>query len=308
MRNSAALSSRSLCRRRNADPRLRQSGGLEIPSALGRQLAWLSVQLLVLRRDGLLERLSRAAARPNLYRHGDIGGKAPPRLVLLCDSLSNTTITALTAEIRESGRPYTIDCYLRADRRGRPALTSAWSAGGLVRARLGMESASQRILDAMVKKTTPELMARSLDTRPPGTSSPARSGSCATPAKRRASSPIRWLSSGRTGCGFTRPTRGCFSIIRQAGRLIRDSRAMRLPPPIQQRGQRDSGGDALHGRPRHAAAGALDRLERFVRTMREMEIPNPYSVYEWMATEGRWNALGHRAAWNVERSMMALNA
>src|SRR5262249_23427350 len=63
------------------------------------------------------------------------------------------------------GRPYTLDCYLRADRTvaERRDDVHAWREGGLVRARLGMESASQRILDAMVKKTTPELMERSLD-------------------------------------------------------------------------------------------------------------------------------------------------
>src|SRR5262249_25801805 len=83
----------------------------------------------------------------------------------LCDSLSNTTIGPIAAEIKNLGRPYTLDCYLRADRTvaERRDDVHAWREGGLVRARLGMESASQRILDAMVKKTTPELMERSLD-------------------------------------------------------------------------------------------------------------------------------------------------
>jgi len=55
-------------------------------------------------------------------------------------------------------------------------------------------------------------------------------------------------------------------------------------------------------------AERFDRLERFVRTMNELEIPNPYSVYEWVAAEGRWGSLGRESHWNVETSMMALNA
>jgi len=42
--------------------------------------------------------------------------------------------------------------------------------------------------------------------------------------------------------------------------------------------------------------------------MKELEIPNPYSVYEWIAAEGRWGTLGRESHWNVETSMMALNA
>src|SRR5271167_793269 len=82
----------------------------------------------------------------------------------ICDSLSNTTIDGLTADIRRDQRPYTLDCYLRADKTVSDAeKVKSWREGGLVRSRLGMESASQRILDEMVKKTTPEQMERSLE-------------------------------------------------------------------------------------------------------------------------------------------------
>jgi len=57
-----------------------------------------------------------------------------------------------------------------------------------------------------------------------------------------------------------------------------------------------------------SAAERFDRLERFVRTMRDLEIPNPYNVYEWFAAEGRWKTLGRSVHWNIETSMMALNA
>src|SRR5262249_17739072 len=56
-----------------------------------------------------------------------------------------------------------------------------------------------------------------------------------------------------------------------------------------------------------SSAERFNRLERFVRSMRELDIPNPYSVYEWLAAEGRWKSLGRMANWDIETSMMALN-
>mgnify|MGYP003964109361 FL=1 len=81
----------------------------------------------------------------------------------ICDSLSNHIITPLTQEIKDNNKPYTLDCYLRADKVcTQEKRTKLWREGGLFRARLGMESASQRILDDMVKNTTPENMEMSL--------------------------------------------------------------------------------------------------------------------------------------------------
>ena len=81
----------------------------------------------------------------------------------ICDSLSNHIITPLTQEIKDNNKPYTRDCYLRADKVcTQEKRTKLWREGGLFRARLGMESASQRILDDMVKNTTPENMEMSL--------------------------------------------------------------------------------------------------------------------------------------------------
>src|SRR5215472_2694260 len=55
----------------------------------------------------------------------------------LCDSLSNTTIGPIAAEIKSTGRPYTLACYFRADKAvaDRPGDVRAWREGGLVRAR-----------------------------------------------------------------------------------------------------------------------------------------------------------------------------
>ena len=81
----------------------------------------------------------------------------------ICDSLSNHIISPLTKLIHDNNKDYYLDCYLRADKICTDEQrTKEWRQGGLFRARLGCESASQRILDDMVKKTTPERMAKSI--------------------------------------------------------------------------------------------------------------------------------------------------
>ena len=57
-----------------------------------------------------------------------------------------------------------------------------------------------------------------------------------------------------------------------------------------------------------SAGDRFDRFERFVNTTREPDIPNPYSVYEWIGAEGCWKTMGHSIHWDIETSMMALNA
>jgi len=106
----------------------------------------------------------RTIDRSEMFARLDALGKRYNRTsFFVCDSLSNHIITPLTADIASSGKPYKLDCYLRAD----PICTDqkrtrTWREGGLFRARLGMESASQRILDAMLKMTNPENMGKSL--------------------------------------------------------------------------------------------------------------------------------------------------
>jgi Radical SAM superfamily/Condensation domain len=73
------------------------------------------------------------------------------------DSLMNPYIEDLCGSLLKEKSGILYDGYLRADRiathRDR---VRRWARSGLVRARLGIESASLRVLDAMDKKTTPE--------------------------------------------------------------------------------------------------------------------------------------------------------
>ncbi len=77
------------------------------------------------------------------------------RLFLMCDSLLNPTLKGLTGELIKNDVPIYFDGYLRLDR---PVClmenTMLWRRGGFYRARLGVESGSQRILDLMDKKIT----------------------------------------------------------------------------------------------------------------------------------------------------------
>lgn len=75
------------------------------------------------------------------------------RLFLLCDSLLNPTIRELTETLIKADVPVYFDGYLRIDKAVCDIRhTMQWRQGGFYRARLGVESGSQRILDMMDKK------------------------------------------------------------------------------------------------------------------------------------------------------------
>ncbi len=79
------------------------------------------------------------------------------QLILICDSLLNPTIDSIAECVIEHHLPVYWDGYLRLDK---PVCqyenTLRWRRGGFYRARLGVESGSQRILDLMNKKITTE--------------------------------------------------------------------------------------------------------------------------------------------------------
>src|SRR5581483_1395916 len=204
----------------------------------------------------------------------------------LCDSLSNTTIGPIASAIKGTGKPYTLDCYLRADKTVAERATDvhAWREGGLVRARLGMESASQRILDEMVKKTTPELMQQSLEV--------LSSEGVITSTLWIVCYPGETESEFNDTLAFIRSNR---SRIYQADAWLFQYHPAGLAHSGEieiERGSRTRYSDDIN----HilavspyivdhdiSAGDRFRRLETFVRTMRELEIPNPYSVYEWFA-------------------------
>lgn len=85
----------------------------------------------------------------------ELSQKHDAQLFLMGDSLLNPVADGLSNEIIDQGLSLYWDGYLRADL---PVCntdnTYLWRRGGFYRARLGIESGSQRILDAMDKKVT----------------------------------------------------------------------------------------------------------------------------------------------------------
>ena len=172
-----------------------------------------------------------------------------------------------------------------------------------------MESASQRILDAMVKKTTPEQMERSLEL--------LAGAGVITSTLWIVCYPVETEVEFEETVRFIRINR---DRIYQADAWLFQYHPAGLAHSGEievERGSRARYSDHIDSVLAVAPyvvdhdlspAERLDRLERFVRVTQELEIPNSYSVYEWVAAEGRWGSLGRESHWNVETSMMALNA
>jgi len=79
------------------------------------------------------------------------------QLFLLSDSLLNPIISELAREFLTSDIALYWDGYLRVDRKVcNPENTFMWRRGGFYRARLGIESGSSKVLEAMNKEITPQ--------------------------------------------------------------------------------------------------------------------------------------------------------
>ena len=228
----------------------------------------------------------------------------------LCDSLSNHIISHLAADISASGKPYTIDCYLRADRSCTDETGSKrWRHGGLFRARLGMESASQRILDAMVKKTTPENMAKSLHAL----------------ATQGILTCTLWIVCypGETEAEFE----STLTFIRENHSNIYQADAWLFqyhPTGLSNSSKIDSEkgsrlrfsndiNEILAINPYLvdndiSLTERFNRLERFTAEMESLRIPNPYSIHEMINAQDRWSKLGHDSGWDPFRSLTSITA
>ena len=89
--------------------------------------------------------------------------KYKTQLFLMCDSLLNPIITELSTELIKSGLIFYWDGYLRADKQAcNIEKTIHWRQAGFYRARLGVESGSQSVLDSMGKRITPALISSSI--------------------------------------------------------------------------------------------------------------------------------------------------
>ncbi len=226
----------------------------------------------------------------------------------ICDSLSNHIITPLTAQLHDMKLSYKLDCYLRPDRTCADLVkTNAWRKGGLVRARLGMESASQRILDRMEKRNTVQAMAQSLYSLAEADIATSTLWIVGYPGEDDSdfSQTLRFIGENRAS-------------MYQADAWLFQYHPTGLPGSSQIEAEHGSRPrfssdlcDLLRVKP-YSVCGLsseerFQRLHRFVARMRELKIPNPYSLYEWIGAESRWESLGHRSGWKVTGDLLAVN-
>lgn len=244
---------------------------------------------------GILKALADRHGRANFY---------------LCDSLANQVISPLTRDIQASGHSFKLDCYLRADpiccdvRR-----TADWKSGGLCRARLGMESASQRILDDMMKMTNQDQMSRTLTALStsgvltstlwivgyPGETEEEFNETLRFIAEHKVNiyQSDAWLMqyhwTGLAGSETIHRSRGSrprySERLNDMFKLVPMAVADDLPPPER-----------------------FSRLERFVEAMESHSIPNPYSLFQWIEADRRWAEFGKRTGWTMNDTVLAMNA
>ncbi len=82
----------------------------------------------------------------------------------LCDSLANPIINNLSDCFKDSGGKYEYDTYVRVTEDClNNEKVKQWACGGLTRARIGVESASPRVLKLMNKRITAEWIKQSLE-------------------------------------------------------------------------------------------------------------------------------------------------
>lgn len=223
----------------------------------------------------------------------------------ICESLSNHIITPLTKNVAANGKNYAFDCYLRADNMCTDEnRTKIWAEGGLFRARLGLESASQRILDAMVKKTNPENMQKSLYAL----------------ATQGVVTSSLWIVCfpGETEVEFNETLKFICEnkgYIYQADPWLFQYHPKGLSKSVvidSQKGSKyrfsDQLNDILAVSPYVVdndllPAERFERLERFDAALKEYDIPNPYSLREIAYANKRWQQLGHKSSWLPIESM-----
>lgn len=225
------------------------------------------------------------------------------QLFLLADSLINPLVTDLANEL--IGRQTSIywDAYLRADPEVcRQENTLLWRKGGFYRARLGMESGSQHILDLMNKKTTPEQAKQAIVSLAEAGIKTTTYWIIGHPEETEADfqatldyikdlkdyiyeadwHPFYFFPRGQVNSDHWVTTNGIVSLYPE------EMNQMLVTPTW-----------ILQTEPRREEI--YDRMCRFARQCQECGIPNPYSLREIYEADKRWRSLHKNAVPTVSQ-------
>lgn len=222
----------------------------------------------------------------------------------LCDSLANFFARDLSEGLLAEGLDIKWDAYLRADRelldREHVALLAD---GGMVRARLGLESADEGTLDLMSKRSSVDQMGQVLENLAAEGIQTSTLWIVGFPEEDEAAfqSTLDFLADHKDAIYAAdpwqfvfHPTTGTEPVF---GRLVASDSfetkyGMRRLYP-------EEFDDALLVQYYEldlpdVVATKIDRIERMCARMAELGIPNPYSLREWRAANRRWDELHPR--------------
>lgn len=216
----------------------------------------------------------------------------------LCDSLANHIASPLSEAILCEKKKYRWDCYIRmtADCLD-PKKVSLWASGGLERARVGVESASPRVLKLMNKNISPVQTGKGLMNFAHNGIRASTLWIAGFPGERDEDfqcsidflnennefiyqadvaaficAPKKIVSSESTGSGFL--TKRVYPEEFDNLLIIKYYDLKNGPSSVER----------------------FDRIRRFEKTRVKLGIPNPYSLRELMEAHARWVKLGHLEA------------
>lgn len=219
------------------------------------------------------------------------------RVVLMGDSLLNPVINKLSAAMAESDLPVYWDGYLRADKTAIKAENAdLWRRAGFYRARLGVESGSDKVLKMMNKKTTTQeirkaitlLGERGIKTTTywvigyPGETEEDFQETLNLVAElsdniyEAEASTFTYYEYGQVGSAKweRESNRGTLYSKETSDTLLVKTWRMDCPPSREE---------------------VLDRVWRFVEHCKRLGVPNPYSLHEIYAADTRWKDLHTQA-------------
>ncbi|MCP4214674.1 MAG: radical SAM protein [bacterium] len=213
------------------------------------------------------------------------------QLFLMGDSLLNPVISDVARLLSQNEASIYWDGYLRAEKAVcNVENTRLWRQGGFYRARLGIESGSQHVLDLMQKKITPARIKDSLYAL-------ASSGIKTT---------SYWV------VGHPGETEEDFQQTLDLLEELKDSiyEAWCSPFYFYQTAQVNSDNWAANSRLLYPASAkdmlllqtwyldtdpsrelAYERMNRFVQHCDRLKIPNPYSLFDFLKADERWQKL-----------------